>query len=113
MPGPYFSGQEKSPCQHYYPDVIRLRDEKKPDETFVRILNCSHCGNYEIPLDAETLEPGLKLRLTYIGVDVGTKESELAKVRKQARKRLSSQPNLKSKLPDIKIIPPSDFSQSE
>jgi hypothetical protein len=36
VPGPYFSGQQPSPCGHYYPDVLRLRDEKRQDGAFVR-----------------------------------------------------------------------------
>ncbi len=56
MPGPYFSGQQPSPCGHYYPDVLRLRDEKRQNGAFVRILDCSYCGRYEVPLDVQTLD---------------------------------------------------------
>lgn len=27
MPGPYFPGQLPSDCGHYYPDVLRVRDD--------------------------------------------------------------------------------------
>ena len=40
MAGPYFVGQQPSPCGHYYPEVLRLRDEKRKDGSLVRINRC-------------------------------------------------------------------------
>jgi hypothetical protein len=90
MPGPYFSGQQASPCGHYYPDVLRLRDEKRQDGTFVRIMDCSYCGRYESPLDLRTLDKDLRRKLNQTGSDVGTTDDEIAEVRKRELKRFSS-----------------------
>jgi len=90
LSGPYFPGQQPSPCGHYYPDVLRLRDEKKPDGTFVRIVDCSYCGRYELRLDPRALSRDLVRKLRKKGFDVGTSEEELAEVRKKALERLSS-----------------------
>jgi hypothetical protein len=88
LPGPYFSGQKPSSCGHYYPDVLRLRDERKEDGTFVRIIDCSHCGRYELPLDPRVLDRKLVRKLRRKGFDVGTKEEEISEVRKKELKRL-------------------------
>jgi len=90
MSGPYFEGQQPSPCGHYYPDVLRLRDEKRPDGTFVRILHCTQCGEREFPLDPETLDPSLVKKLNRKGVVAGVREEKLAGVRRKELKRLSS-----------------------
>lgn len=90
MPGPYFSGQQPSSCGHYYPDVLRLRDEKRQDGTFVRIMDCSYCGRYELQLDPQTLDQEIVRKLNKKGLDVGTKEDEISEVRKKELGRLSS-----------------------
>ncbi len=90
VPGPYFAGQQPSPCGHYYPDVLRVRDEKKPDGTLVRILDCSYCGRYEIPLEPQGLHRALLRKLNKNGFDVGSREDELAEIRQKELKRLSS-----------------------
>lgn len=90
MPGPYFSGQQPSPCGHYYPDVLRLRDEKRQGGAFVRILDCSYCGRYEAPLDVQTLDNELRRQLDQTGFDIGTREEEISEVRRMELKRLSS-----------------------
>ena len=48
--GPYFDGQKTSAsCGHYYPDVIRLKDECQNGEHF-RVADCVFCGQYTVPL---------------------------------------------------------------
>jgi hypothetical protein len=91
MPGPYFAGQKPFSCGHYYPDVLRLRDEKRKDGTFVRIMDCSHCGRYELPLDPQNLDRSLVRKLNRQGIVVGTREGELSGVRQKELKRLSSE----------------------
>ena len=90
MPGPYFPGQQPSSCGHYYPDVLRLRDEKRDDGTLVRIMDCSYCGRYELQLDPQGLAEELVRELNRKGVDVGTREEEISEVRKKALGRLLS-----------------------
>ena len=90
MPGPYFSGQQPSSCGHYYPDVLRLRDEKRSDGTFVRIIDCTYCGRYERQLDPRTLPRELVRKLNKKGLDVGTREEEISKIRKKELERLLS-----------------------
>lgn len=90
MPGPYFPGQQPSTCGHYYPEVLRLRDERKPDGTFIRIMDCSYCGRYEIPLDARHLAKELVRRLKKEGRDVAIRDDEVAKVRKDDMDKLLS-----------------------
>lgn len=54
--GPFFEGQRVEPCGHYYPEVMRLRDEKREEGDFigyVRIVNCCFCGDYEIELPSD------------------------------------------------------------
>jgi len=92
MPGPYFAGQLPSPCGHYYPDVLRLRDERRQDGTFVRILDCIYCGRYELRLDARLLERGLVRKLNKKGFDVGVREEKISEVRKKELKRLLKEP---------------------
>ena len=91
MTGPYFSGQQPAPCGHYYPDVLRLRDEKRRDGAFVRIMDCSYCGKYELPLDARTLDKELARKLEKQGFDIGVKEEEISIVREKELERLSSE----------------------
>jgi len=68
--------------------VLRLRDEKKPDGTFVRILDCKYCGRSELPLDLNTLNEELGRKLKRKGLDVGTREDEIAQVREKELERL-------------------------
>ena len=90
MPGPYFPGQQPAPCGHYYPDVLRLRDEKRSDGTFVRIIDCAYCGRSELQLDPRTLDRKLVRKLNRKRLDVGIREEELSKVRKRELERLLS-----------------------
>ena len=90
MPGPYFPGQQPSSCGHYYPDVLRLRDEKRDDRTLVRIMDCSYCGRYELQLDPRELARELVRELNRKGFDVGTREEEISEVRKRELERLLS-----------------------
>ena len=90
MPGPYFPGQQPSPCGHYYPDVLRLRDEKRSDGTFVRIIDCTYCGRYERQLDPRTLSRELVRKLNRKGFDGRIKEEELSEVRQKGFERLLS-----------------------
>ena len=50
--GPYFEGQAPSECGHYFPDVLRLREEPRDDGNYVRIVYCEHCGVHEVELPA-------------------------------------------------------------
>lgn len=90
MPGPYFPGQHPASCGHYHPDVLRLRDEKRDDGTFVRIIDCVYCGRYERRLDPRTMEPAIVRRLNKTGVDVGVREEDIPEVRKREMKRVLS-----------------------
>jgi hypothetical protein len=90
LSGPYFSGQRPSPCGHYYPDVLRLRDERRQDGTFVRIVDCSYCGKYELQLDVRMLAEELVRELNKKGFDVGLREEEISEVRKKELERFSS-----------------------
>lgn len=97
MPGPYFQGQKPSECGHYYPDVLRLRDEKRPDGTFVRIVDCSVCGRYEFPLDVKTLARDIVRNLNKHGFDAGVREDELSKVRKKALVEFAAKEKIREK----------------
>jgi hypothetical protein len=88
MPGPYFIGQQPSSCGHYYPDVLRLRDEKREDGTFVRITDCRYCGRDEFQLDPVVLDKELVRKLNKKGLDTGVREEEIPEVRKKALERL-------------------------
>ena len=88
MTGPYFTGQQPSSCGHYYPDVLRLRDEKRENGTFVRIIDCSYCGRYELPLDPRTLDEEFVCKLNKKGFDEGVREEEISEARKKALKRI-------------------------
>ena len=90
MSGPYFPGQQPSSCGHYYPDVLRLRDEKRDDGTLVRIMDCSYCGRDELQLDPRELTEELERELNRKGVAVGTREEEISDVRKKALGRFLS-----------------------
>ena len=59
MTGPYFKGQQLSSCGHYYPNVLRLRDKKRKDGTFIRIIDCRYCGRYKIKLSPDELDEEL------------------------------------------------------
>lgn len=83
MSGPYFEGQVPSSCGHYYPDVLRLRDEKKKDGTYVRVIHCTHCGLTEHPLDLKSLDRKFARKLRWRKVIVSTKEEDVDKVRKK------------------------------
>ena len=82
MPGPYFPDQRPSQCGHYYPDVLRLRDERRPDGTLVRIVDCSYCGRIEYPLEERHLSPELARKLKTTGREVAIRDDEIATVRK-------------------------------
>ena len=90
MPGPYFPGQQPAPCGHYYPDVLRLRDEKRSDGTFVRIIDCTYCGRSEQQFDPRILGRELARKLNKEGLDVGIREEELSEIRKRELERLLS-----------------------
>ena len=90
MPGPYFSGQQASSCGHFYPDVLRLRDEKRANGSYVRIVDCTVCGRLEYPLDPATLSPELVQTLDRDGFLGGTRDEDLAKVRRAAMKQMRS-----------------------
>ena len=93
LPGPYFSGQLPSLCGHYYPDVLRLRDERRPDGRFVRVIDCTYCGKYELQLDAQTLDKELVRKLNKKGCDVAIRDGEVAEARKRYLEKLSSKAN--------------------
>ena len=86
--GPYFEGQIPSECGHYYPDVLRLRDEKKDDGKYVRVMDCAFCGQYEIGLDLESLNPLMAQKLREKRYDIGTRERDVAGKRKSEKRRL-------------------------
>lgn len=88
--GPYFAGRQPAGCGHHYPDVLRLRDEKRQDGTFVRIIDCRYCGQYERQLDEQTLDKELVRKLNQREFDVGRTEAELSEVRQQALERFSA-----------------------
>lgn len=73
--------QRKRKCNHPYPDVLRLRDERKADGSFVRVLDCVECGRYEIPLDINGLEKFHRLQLEFLGEQIGVREEKVAAVR--------------------------------
>jgi hypothetical protein len=87
MTGPYFTGQQPSSCGHYYPDVLRLRDEKREDGTFVRIIDCRYCGRYQFQLDPSALDEELVCELNQTGFAIGIREGEVIEVRKKALER--------------------------
>ena len=64
-------------CEHTYPDVLRLRDEVRPDGKIVRILDCIYCGRLEIPMSATSLDPKAVAELRRTGILGGSPESEL------------------------------------
>jgi hypothetical protein len=82
--GPYFSGQQLYSCGHFYPDVLRLRDEQRSDGSCVRIVDCTVCGKLEYPLGPAILSPDLVHTLDRDGFLAGIKEEELAEVRRAA-----------------------------
>ena len=90
MPGPYFPGQIASSCGHFYLDVLRLRDEKRPDGSYVRIVDCTVCGRLEYPLDPAALTPELVQTLDRDGFQGRSKDEDSAKVRKVAMKQMRS-----------------------
>ncbi len=90
MPGPYFPGQLPSDCGHYYPDVLRLRDEKRANGKIFRIIDCYYCGRLEVKLNPRTLAPELVRQLNRKGVDLGAQKKDLAKVRKREFARLQA-----------------------
>jgi hypothetical protein len=90
MAGPYFPGQQPSFCGHYYPDVLRLRDEKRADGTYVRITDCRYCGRREVPLDPSALAQELMRELNLQGREIGVRNEEIADVRKKALARIQA-----------------------
>jgi hypothetical protein len=53
-------------------------------------MDCSYCGRYELPLDVRTLDRTLAHKVNKKGFDVGTREDELAEVRKKELEKFSS-----------------------
>ena len=90
MAGPYFPGQIASSCGHFYPDVLRLRDEKRPDGSYVRIVDCTVCGRLEYALYPATLSPELVQTLDQEGFQGRSEHEDLAKIRKAAMKQMQS-----------------------
>jgi hypothetical protein len=90
MSGPYFDGQMPSTCGHYYPDVLRLRDEKKDDGKYVRVIDCAYCGQYEIELDLRSLSPAIAQKLRKKGYDIGIRERDVARKRKRKKRQFLS-----------------------
>lgn len=90
MSGPYFEGQMPSECGHYYPDVLRLRDKKKDNGKYVRVMDCAYCGQYELELDLRSLIPPMTQKLRKRGYDIGIKEKYVARVRKRKKRQLLS-----------------------
>ena len=90
MSGPYFEGQIPSKCGHYYPDVLRLRDERKGDGEYVRVMDCAYCGQYEIELDLQSLAPAIAQKLYERGYDIGTREIDVARKRKVKKRQFLS-----------------------
>jgi len=72
--------------------VIRLRDEKRSDGTFVRIIDCTYCGRYEEQLDPRTLSRELVRKLNKKGFDgrVRFDEEEISEIRRRELERLLS-----------------------
>ena len=89
MSGPYFEGQRPAECGHYYPDVLRVRDEMRTDTKFVRISDCAYCGRSEREFDIGSLAPQFTKKLRKKGVDIGIKESRIEKVREKHRKKFA------------------------
>lgn len=80
---PYFPNQQPAECGHFYPNVLRLRDERKPDGTLVRIIDCSTCGRYELVLDERQLGKDLLSKLKKTGSDVAISDHEVAEIRQK------------------------------
>jgi hypothetical protein len=77
-----------APCGHYYPDVLRLRDERREGGTLIRVVDCLYCGRSEERLDPRQLAPALVRRLKKKGIDVSVEENELPQARERAFRRL-------------------------
>jgi hypothetical protein len=90
LPGPYFPNQQPAECGHYYPDVLTLRDESRSDGTFVRILDCTYCGQYETLLDPRHLARELVRKLKKTGHDIAVPEDEVVYVRKELFEKMLS-----------------------
>ncbi len=90
MPGPYFPGQQPSSCGHYYPDVLRLRDEKRPGGKFIRILDCQFCGRLELELDPRTLAREVLSEFDPQGIAPGIREDQIDQVRQREFARLAA-----------------------
>lgn len=91
MSGPYFEGQKPAECGHYYPDVLRIRDEMRTDTKYVRITDCAYCGQSEREFDIGSLAPQIAKKLRKKGVDVSIKESQIERVRRKYRKKFAKQ----------------------
>ena len=79
-----------STCEHPYPDVLRLRDELRPDGTIVRILDCVHCGRIERQLDANSLDKAMLAELRRTRIIGGSPESDLSAIREREHARLKA-----------------------
>ena len=86
---PYFEGQKRQPCGHYYPDVVRVKSIKK-DGDYFNVLSCAICGEYIVKLYPERTSDRLIQLLDRDGVaDITTKTTEEMEVyREENRRRL-------------------------
>jgi hypothetical protein len=75
-------------CRHVYPDVIRVRDEKRKSGEYVRILDCKYCGRYERPMNPEQYSSELIRELDEKGVVIGVREEEINEYRQKEQERL-------------------------
>lgn len=80
--GHYFKSQIPAQCGHYYPDVIRVRDESRAGK-FVRILDCCLCGRYEIQISKTNFQPDQSIRDSEIPP---YRECEMRRILKRAKR---------------------------
>lgn len=77
-------------CQHPNPDLLHLRDEEKPDGTFVRVFDCVECGRYEIRLELDGLDKYSRLQLQFLKQVVAIPEEKVAAIREARYAELRS-----------------------
>ena len=77
-------------CNHPNPDLLHLRDEEKPDGTFVRVFDCVECGRYEIRLDIDNLDKYSRLQLQFLKQMVAIPEEKVAEIREARYAELRS-----------------------
>jgi len=75
--------QRATKCSHGHPNVLRLRDERIADDTFVRVLDCVECGRYAIPLDINDLEKFSRLQLQFLGENIAIPVDKVAEFREK------------------------------